>query len=308
MRVLVTGGAGFLGSHLCEKLLNKGYEVLCLDNFLTGTRDNIRHLISNPDFELIRHDIVLPILLDVDHVYHLACPASPDQYQVNPVRTVKTSVLGSINMLGLAKRCQARILLASTSEVYGDPEVSPQAEDYRGWVNTVGPRSCYDEGKRMAETLFSDYHRQHKVDIRIARIFNTYGPRMQVHDGRVVPNFCLSALAQTAFTLYGDGSQTRSFCYVEDTLDALIGLMENTDYKSPVNVGNPDEKTVKELAEILAEMKTFKAEYQYKSLPQDDPKQRCPDTTLIKSLIGWEPKIGLKEGLQKTLDYFASLN
>jgi UDP-glucuronate decarboxylase len=301
LKILVTGGAGFLGSHLCEKLLDQNCEVICLDNFLTGSKENVSHLLANPNFELVEHDVVEPYFCDVQRVYHLACPASPIQYQNNPVKTIKTSVLGSINMLGLAKRTGARILLASTSEVYGDPEINLQDEEYKGSVNTVGPRSCYDEGKRVAETLFADYHRQHEVDIRIARIFNTYGPKMQAHDGRVVPNFLDAALKNEPITLYGDGLQTRSFCYVDDTLEGLMALMEKTEYLNPVNVGNPEEYTILELAEIVKDLTQSDSKFVYHSLPIDDPKQRCPNIGLILSLTGWSPKTTLKDGLNKTI-------
>ncbi len=304
-RVLVTGGAGFLGSHLCERLLKEYYDVLCVDNFYTGSKVNIEHLLNEPYFELIRHDITFPLYVEVDEIYNLACPASPVHYQNDPVQTTKVNVHGSINMLGLAKRTKARILQASTSEVYGDPEVHPQPETYRGNVNPLGPRACYDEGKRCAETLFFDYHRQHKVRIKIARIFNTYGPRMQPNDGRVVSNFILQALLGKPITIYGDGSQTRSFCYVDDLIEGLIRLMNtDDDFTGPVNLGNPEEVRILELAELILELTGSKSEIKFLPLPADDPKKRCPDITLAKKNLNWEPKIPLKEGLKKTIDYF----
>jgi len=306
MRILITGGAGFIGSHLCERLLGEGNEVLCLDNFFTGRRVNIMHLLENPRFELIRHDVTEPILLEVDQIYNLACPASPVHYQYNPVKTVKTSVMGAINMLGLAKRVRARILQASTSEVYGDPLVHPQREEYWGNVNPIGLRSCYDEGKRLAETLMTDYHRQNKVDIRIARIFNTYGPRMLEDDGRVVSNFIVQALRGEPLTLYGEGQQTRSFCYVDDLLEGLIRLMNTEDQHEPVNIGNPGEFTIKQLAEEVMDIVGTKCEFRYMPLPQDDPKQRKPDISRAQSLLGWNPTIPLREGLQKTVEDFRS--
>jgi len=307
-RILVTGGAGFLGSHLCERLLNEGNDVLCLDNFFTGTRENIIHLLDNHRFELIRHDVVEPILLEVDEIYNLACPASPIHYQYNPIKTTKTSVMGAINMLGLAKRVKARIMQASTSEVYGDPQVHPQSESYWGNVNPIGPRSCYDEGKRCAETLFFDYHREHGIPIKVARIFNTYGPRMHPADGRVVSNFIIQALKGEDITLYGDGSQTRSFCYVDEMVDGFIRLMASPDdFTGPVNLGNPDEFTIRELAEKVVEMIGSKSKLVCKPLPADDPKQRQPDITLAKRELGWEPKIKLEEGLKKTIAYFDKL-
>ncbi len=304
MRVLVTGGAGFIGSHLCKYLLNKGYDVLCLDNFYTGTKENIKDLMDNFKFELVRHDIVQPILLEVDQIYHLACPASPVHYQFNPVKTTKTSVMGTINMLGIAKRVKARILLASTSEVYGDPKEHPQKESYWGNVNTIGPRSCYDEGKRVAETLMMDYYRQNNVDIRIVRIFNTYGPNMVKNDGRVVSNFIVQALEGKPITIYGDGSQTRSFCYVDDMVEALVKMMEQEEYIGPVNLGNPDEFTIKELAELVLELTGSNSELVYKELPPDDPVRRQPDITLAKKYLNWEPKVKLRDGLIKTIEYF----
>ncbi|HEU4506930.1 MAG TPA: UDP-glucuronic acid decarboxylase family protein [Pyrinomonadaceae bacterium] len=304
MRILVTGGAGFIGSHLCERLLNEGNEVLCLDNFFTGRRENIFHLLENPRFELIRHDVTEPILLEVDQIYNLACPASPVHYQFNPVKTVKTSVMGAINMLGLAKRVRARILQASTSEVYGDPLVHPQTEDYWGNVNPIGLRSCYDEGKRLAETLMTDYHRQNHVDIRIARIFNTYGPRMLENDGRVVSNFIVQALRGEPLTLYGEGEQTRSFCYVDDLLEGLIRLMNTDDLHDPVNLGNPGEFTIRQLAEEVIKTCDSKSGFTYLPLPADDPRQRKPDITRAQTVLGWNPTISLREGLKKTVEDF----
>lgn len=307
MRILVTGGAGFLGSHLCERLLNEGNDVICLDNLFTGSKDNIIHLMDNHRFELIRHDIVEPILLEVDRIYNLACPASPVHYQYNPVKTVKTSVMGMINMLGMAKRVKARILQASTSEVYGDPQVHPQKEEYWGNVNPIGIRSCYDEGKRVAETLMMDYHRQNKVDIRIIRIFNTYGPRMAENDGRVVSNFMLQALKNEDITVFGEGRQTRSFCYVSDLIDGMIRMMENEQgFIGPVNLGNPVENTILEFAEKIITITGSKSKIIYKPLPQDDPKQRRPDITLAQEKLGWQPSIDLETGLKATADYFAS--
>ena len=304
MRILITGGAGFIGSHLSERLLNSGHDVICLDNFFTGRRENIVHLLDNTRFELIRHDVTQPILLEVDQIYNLACPASPIHYQYNPVKTVKTSVMGSINMLGLAKRVRARILQASTSEVYGDPEVHPQPEAYWGNVNPIGLRSCYDEGKRIAETLMMDYHRQNKVDTRIARIFNTYGPRMREDDGRVVSNFIVQALRNEPLTLYGAGDQTRSFCYVDDMVEALIRLMNAEDLHDPVNLGNPVEFTIKQLADEVIRICGSKSDVIYLPLPQDDPKQRKPIITRAQEKLGWNPTIQLKEGLEKTIEYF----
>jgi UDP-glucuronate decarboxylase len=303
-RILVTGGAGFLGSHLCDFLLGRRTDVICLDNFFSGSKDNIRHLTGDPGFESIRHDVIHPFFVEVDKVYHLACPASPIHYQHNPIKTVKTNVMGTINMLGLAKRTQARILLASTSEIYGDPQVHPQTEDYWGHVNPIGLRSCYDEGKRVAETLMMDYHRQNRVDIRIARIFNTYGPRMAVKDGRVVSNFIVQALRGEPLTVYGKGSQTRSFCYVSDLVEGLHKLMEAEDPGGPVNLGNPTEFTILELAELVLKLTKSRSPVIYRPLPQDDPSQRCPDISLARRTLGWEPKVGLEEGLQQTIDYF----
>ena len=305
MRILVTGGAGFIGSHLCERILGEGHEVICLDNFFTGRRENIAQLLDNPRFELIRHDVIEPILLEVDQIYNLACPASPIHYQYNPVKTVKTNVMGTINMLGMAKRVRARILQASTSEVYGDPNVHPQKEDYWGHVNPIGLRACYDEGKRVAETLLMDYHRQSNVDIRIARIFNTYGTRMLENDGRVVSNFVVQALSGRELTIYGTGEQTRSFCYVDDLVDGLIRLMNKDGVYDPVNLGNPGEFTIKELAEEIASLCGIEAAIKYEPLPQDDPRQRQPDITRARELLGWQPTIPLKEGLQRTIAYFS---
>jgi len=304
MRILVTGGAGFLGSHLCERLLQSGNEVICLDNFFTGSKDNIRHLIGHDHFELLRHDVISPIEIECDTIYNLACPASPVHYQFNPVRTIQANVLGVTNMLELAKRTKARILQASTSEVYGDPTVHPQKEDYWGNVNPIGIRSCYDEGKRVAETLMMDYHRQHKMDIRIARIFNTYGPRMALNDGRVVSNFILQALRGGEITVYGDGRQTRSFCYVDDMVDGLIALMAAGDFIGPVNLGNPNEFTVLELAEKVIKLTRSASSIAYKSLPEDDPTQRQPDIALARERLGWKPTVELEEGLKSTIAYF----
>ena len=304
MRILVTGGAGFIGSHLCERLINEGNEVLCLDNFFTGRRENIFHLLDNQRFELLRHDVTEPILLEVDQIYNLACPASPVHYQYNPVKTVKTNVMGAINMLGLAKRVRARILQASTSEVYGDPLVHPQTEDYWGNVNPIGIRSCYDEGKRIAETLMMDYHRQNKVDIRIARIFNTYGPRMLEDDGRVVSNFIVQALRGQALTLYGEGQQTRSFCYVEDLIEGLIRLMNVDGLHEPVNLGNPGEFTIMQLAEEVIKACDSKSGFTYLPLPADDPRQRKPNITHAQSALGWNPTIPLRDGLKRTVEDF----
>lgn len=304
MRILITGGAGFIGSHLCERLLGSGDEVLCLDNFFTGRRANIVKLLDDHCFELIRHDVIEPILLEVDQIYNLACPASPIHYQYNPVKTVKTSVMGMINMLGLAKRVRARILQASTSEVYGDPLVHPQPEEYWGNVNPIGLRSCYDEGKRIAETLMMDYHRQNRVDTRIARIFNTYGPRMLEDDGRVVSNFIVQALRGEPLTLYGAGDQTRSFCYVDDLVEGLMRLMNADDVHEPVNLGNPGEFTIKELANEVVKICGSKSGVEYLPLPQDDPKQRKPDISRAQTLLGWNPTIPLQEGLKKTVAYF----
>ena len=308
-RILVTGGAGFIGSHLCEKLLNEGNEVICLDNFFTGSKSNIIHLINNPYFELIRHDITAPFYIEADEIYNLACPASPIHYQYNPIKTIKTSVMGAINMLGLAKRIKARVLQASTSEVYGDPIVHPQPEEYWGNVNPIGLRSCYDEGKRCAETLFMDYYNQNKVRIKIIRIFNTYGPRMLPNDGRVVSNFIVQALKGSDLTIYGDGSQTRSFQYVDDLTDGMVRMMNTPDnFTGPVNLGNPNEFSMLELAKEIIDITGSKSKLIFKPLPQDDPKQRQPDITLAKEkLNGWEPKIQLREGLVKTVHYFDEL-
>lgn len=307
-RVLVTGGAGFIGSHLCEKLIDKGYEVLCVDNFFTGARANVSHLLDDKKFELLRHDVTFPLFVEVDQIYNLACPASPVHYQFDPVQTTKTSVHGAINMLGLARRTKARILQASTSEVYGDPSVHPQEESYWGNVNPIGPRSCYDEGKRCAETLFFDYHRQHALDIKVARIFNTYGPRMHPNDGRVVSNFIVQALKGDDITLYGDGEQTRSFCYVDDLVDGLIRLMESRDdVTGPINLGNPGEFTIRELAEHVLDLTGSGSKLVNKPLPQDDPRQRQPDITRAKSQLNWGPTVQLREGLDKTIAYFDGL-
>ncbi len=304
-RVLVTGGAGFIGSNLCERLLGEGYEVLCVDNFYSSTKDNIAHLLPNPRFEVLRHDVTFPLYVEVDQIYHLACPASPVHYQRDPVQTTKTSVHGSINMLGLAKRTGARILLASTSEVYGDPTVHPQPEEYWGNVNTIGPRSCYDEGKRCAETLFFDYHRQHGLDIKVMRIFNTYGPRMHPADGRVVSNFIVSALQGQALTIYGDGDQTRSFCYVDDLVEGMVRLMNSPDgVTGPINMGNPGEFTVKELAGQVMALIPSNGGIEHLPLPQDDPVRRQPDITKAREILGWEPQVSLAEGLPRTINYF----
>jgi UDP-glucuronate decarboxylase len=307
-RVLVTGGAGFIGSHLCERLLALGYEILCLDNFYTGTRRNVHQLISNSFFELLRHDVCFPLYVEVDQIYNLACPASPIHYQFDPVQTTKTSVHGAINMLGLAKRIKAKILQASTSEVYGDPTIHPQSESYWGNVNPIGPRSCYDEGKRCAETLFFDYYRQHRLRIKVARIFNTYGPRMHPNDGRVVSNFIVQALRNDSLTIYGDGAQTRSFCYVEDLVDGLIQLMESADQiTGPINLGNPTEFSIRQLAEMVIDLTGSASKIVYRALPVDDPKQRQPDISKAQELLGWQPTMALREGLAKTIDYFEDL-
>lgn len=308
-RILVTGGAGFLGSHLCERLLDEGNDVICLDNFFTGSKSNIVHLLKNPYFELVRHDVTMPIFIEVDEIYNLACPASPIHYQYNAIKTVKTSVMGAINMLGLAKRLKAKILQASTSEVYGDPEIHPQPESYWGNVNPIGPRSCYDEGKRCAETLFVNYHDQNDVDIKIARIFNTYGPRMHPNDGRVVSNFIVQAIKNQDITIYGQGTQTRSFMYVDDLVESLIRLMNtNNGVTGPVNLGNPNEFSILELANLVLELTGSSSKISYQSLPVDDPIQRRPDITLAKKLLnGWEPRIQLRDGLIKTIDYFKDL-
>lgn len=304
-RVLVTGGAGFLGSHLCERLLEQGHDVLCVDNFFTGTRRNIAHLFPNPRFEVLRHDVTFPLYVEVDEIYNLACPASPIHYQFDPVQTTKTSVIGAINMLGLAKRVRAKIFQASTSEVYGDPEVHPQPETYWGRVNPIGYRSCYDEGKRCAETLFFDYHRQHKLQIKVVRIFNTYGPRMHPNDGRVVSNLIMQAIRGDDITLYGDGEQTRSFCYVDDLIDGFIRLMDSSpDVTGPMNIGNPGEFTIRQLAEMVIKLTGSKSNLVFRPLPPDDPRQRRPDITQAKEILNWEPTIQLREGLERTIKYF----
>ncbi len=302
--VLVTGGAGFLGSHLCERLLHEGHDVICLDNFFSGRKDNILHLMGHPRFEVIRHDIVHPIYLEAEQIYHLACPASPRAYQYNPIKTIKTSTVGVVNVLGLAKRCNARVLHTSTSEVYGDPDVHPQREDYWGNVNPIGPRSCYDEGKRVAESLCMNYHLAHGVGIRIVRIFNTYGPRMDPDDGRVVSNFIMQALRGEPITLYGDGGQTRSFCFVDDMIEGFIRLMNQETEIGPVNIGNPHESTMIELAEAVIELTGSRSKMIKVALPPDDPKRRCPDITKAKQVLGWEPRISLREGLAKTVAYY----
>jgi UDP-glucuronate decarboxylase len=307
-RILVTGGAGFLGSHLCERLVDEGHDVICLDNFFTSQKSNVTHLLDRENFELVRHDVTQPITLEVDEIYNLACPAAPGHYQYNPIKTMKTSVLGAINMLGMAKRCRAKILQASTSEIYGDPEVHPQREDYRGAVNTVGPRACYDEGKRAAETLFMDYHRMHKLNVRIVRIFNTYGPRMHPYDGRVVSNFIRQALRGEDITIFGDGSQTRSFCYRDDLVEGILRMMNGPeDFHGPVNLGNQGEFTILELAQLVIDQTGSKSKIVHRPLPQDDPTRRQPDITLARKGLGWEPKVPLKEGLQKTIDWFCSI-
>ncbi len=304
MRILITGGAGFLGSHLCDKLLAQKHEIVCLDNLFTGSKANIAHLLDHPRFEFVRHDVIDPFKYEVDQIYNLACPASPPHYQFNPIKTTKTSVMGAINCLGLAKRVKARVFQASTSEVYGDPSVHPQPESYWGNVNPIGRRSCYDEGKRCAETLFFDYHRENKVDIRVVRIFNTYGPRMHPNDGRVVSNFIVQALKGENITVYGDGQQTRSFCYVDDLLEGFVRLMEQADTVGPVNLGNPGEFTMLELAEQVLKLTKSKSKIVHKALPADDPKQRRPDITLAKKYLKWEPKVALAQGLKLTIDYF----
>ena len=307
-RILVTGGAGFLGSHLCTRLVDKGYDVLCVDNYFTGRKDNIAHLLGRPNFEAMRHDITFPLYAEVDEIYNLACPASPVHYQFDPVQTTKTSITGAINMLGLAKRLKAKIFQASTSEVYGDPEVHPQPETYRGNVNPLGPRACYDEGKRAAETLFFDYHRQHGLQIKVVRIFNTYGPRMHPDDGRVVSNFIVRALRDEPIALYGTGSQTRAFCYVDDLIEGFIRLMDTgPEVTGPVNIGNPFEIPVSELARRVIRLTNSRSEITYGPLPQDDPTQRCPDITLARNLLGWEPTIDLDDGLMRTIQYFRGL-
>jgi UDP-glucuronate decarboxylase len=308
-RILVTGGAGFLGSHLCERLADTGHDVICLDNLFTSQKSNIAHLLDRPNFEFIRHDITMPVWLEVDEIYNLACPAAPGHYQHNPIKTLKTSVLGAINVLGMAKRCDAKVLQASTSEVYGDPEVHPQPETYRGAVNPLGPRACYDEGKRAAETLFMDYHRSNAVNIRIVRIFNTYGPRMHPYDGRVVSNFIRQALSEEPITLFGDGTQTRSFCYRDDLVEGIIRMMNAPDdCHGPVNLGNPDEFTIKQLAELVVELTGSRSAIEHRPLPQDDPTQRQPDISLARKHLDWQPTVKLKDGLAKTIDYFRSIN
>lgn len=307
-RILVTGGAGFLGSHLCQRLLTVGHDVLCVDNYFTGSKRNIVHLLDNPAFEVLRHDITFPLYIEVDEIYNLACPASPIHYQFDPVQTTKTSVHGTINMLGLAKRVKAKILQASTSEVYGDPKVHPQPEEYWGHVNCIGLRSCYDEGKRCAETLFFDYHRQHGLPIKIARIFNTYGPKMHPNDGRVISNFIIQALEGKPITIYGDGAQTRSFCYVDDQVEAMVRLMDSSpDFTGPINIGNPIEFSILELAKRIIELTASKSQLVFQPLPDDDPRQRCPDIGLAKQTLGWEPKVRLEEGLKETIRYFDQL-
>lgn len=304
MRILITGGAGFLGSHLCDRLLGEGHEVICLDNFFTGRKANIAHLRAHPSFELVRHDVIDPFKFEVDQIYNFACPASPPHYQFNPIKTTKTSVMGAINCLGLAKRVKARVFQASTSEVYGDPQVHPQPETYWGNVNPIGKRSCYDEGKRCAETLFFDYHRENRVDIRVVRIFNTYGPRMNPDDGRVVSNFVVQALRGEDLTVYGDGTQTRSFCYVDDLIEGCVRLMNQTETVGPVNIGNPGEFTMLELAELTLKLVGGKSRIVHRPLPADDPRQRRPDISLARRVLGWEPKVALEEGLQRTIAYF----
>lgn len=307
-KILITGGAGFLGSHLCERLLNEGNEVICLDNFFTGNKENIAHLIGNPYFELVRHDVTMPFFIEVDQIYNLACPASPIHYQYNPIKTIKTSVMGAINMLGLAKRIKATVLQASTSEVYGDPSIHPQVEEYWGNVNPIGERSCYDEGKRCAESLFVNYHKQNNVDIKIIRIFNTYGPRMHPNDGRVVSNFIVQALKNEDITIYGDGMQTRSFCYVDDLLDGMIRLMNSPkEITGPINIGNPEEFTMLQLAEAIIRLTNSTSKIIFMSLPSDDPMQRKPDITKAQNLLGWNPSVQLEIGLQRTINYFKEI-
>jgi len=308
-RVLVTGGAGFLGSHLCDRLVEQGHDVICLDNFYTSQKSNIQHLLGRPNFELIRHDVTHPFWLEVDEIYNLACPAAPGHYQYNPIKTMKTSVLGAIHVLGMAKRCRAKVLQASTSEVYGDPEIHPQPESYRGSVNPIGPRACYDEGKRAAETLFFDYHRSNGVNIRVARIFNTYGPRMHPFDGRVVSNFIRQALAGEPISMYGDGAQTRSFCYVDDLVDGLIAMMNGPDdFPGPVNLGNPGEFSILELAELIKELTGSNVELVHQRALPDDPAKRRPDVTLAKERLGWAPRVELREGLERTIEWFRSID
>jgi len=308
MRILVTGGGGFIGSHLCERLLKMGHEVICVDNFFTGSKKNIIHLLDNPYFEVIRHDITFPLYVEIDQIFHLACPASPIYYQKDPIQTLKTAVHGSINILGLAKRLRIKVLLASTSEIYGNPQIHPQKENYWGHVNPIGPRSCYDEGKRCSETLFMDYHRQYNLKVKIVRIFNTYGPRMQINDGRVISNFIVQALKNRDITVYGNGSQTRSFCYIDDLIEGLLKMMNTEDgFTGPVNLGNPKEITILELAKKIIQLTSSKSNIVFNSLPQDDPKRRCPDITLARNLLFWEPRISLDEGLAKTIAYFKNL-
>jgi UDP-glucuronate decarboxylase len=307
-RILVTGGAGFLGSHLCDRLVDAGHDVICLDNFFTSQKSNVVHLLGRPNFELIRHDITHDIWLEVDEIYNLACPAAPGHYQYNPIKTMKTSVLGAIHVLGMAKRCRAKVLQASTSEVYGDPEIHPQPESYRGNVNPIGPRACYDEGKRAAETLFFDYHRHNRVNIRVIRIFNTYGPRMHPYDGRVVSNFIRQAIRNEPITIFGQGNHTRSFCYVDDLIDGMIKMMNGPDdFVGPVNLGNPHEFTIKQLAEMVIELTGSKSKLELRPLPSDDPTQRRPDISLAQSKLGWEPRVSVQDGLRKTIEYFRSI-
>ena len=308
-RILVTGGAGFLGSHLCERLVSQGHDVICVDNFFTSQKANVAHLLAQPNFELLRHDIVQPLWLEVDEIYNLACPAAPGHYQFNPIKTMKTSVIGAINVLGMAKRCRAKVLQASTSEVYGDPEVHPQPESYRGAVNPIGPRACYDEGKRAAETLFMDYHRAHRLSIRIVRIFNTYGPRMNPYDGRVVSNFIRQAIAGEPITIFGSGDQTRSFCYRDDLIDGMMRMMAAPDdFVGPVNIGNPGEFTIRELAELTVQLCGSSSEIVHRPLPVDDPERRRPDITLARDRLGWEPTIPLREGLERTIGWFRTVD
>ncbi len=307
-RILVTGGAGFLGSHLCERLVERGHDVICVDNFFTSQKSNVDHLLDSHNFELIRHDVVHPFWLEVDEIYNLACPAAPGHYQYNPIKTMKTSVMGAINVLGMAKRCRARVLQASTSEVYGDPEVHPQPESYRGAVNPIGPRACYDEGKRAAETIFADYHRMHQIDIRIARIFNTYGPRMHPFDGRVVSNFIRQCLKNDDITIFGEGEQTRSFCYRDDLVEGLIRLMESDEYVGPVNLGNPHEMTIREIAEEIRELTGSTSQFIKKPMPADDPARREPDIALAKRALSWEPTTELRDGLGKTIEWFKGID
>jgi UDP-glucuronate decarboxylase len=307
-RILVTGGAGFLGSHLCERLVQQGHDVICLDNFFTSQKSNVAHLLDDPNFELIRHDVTQPIFLEVDEIYNLACPAAPGHYQYNPIKTIKTSVMGAINVLGMAKRCRAKVLQASTSEIYGDPEVHPQPESYRGAVNPIGPRACYDEGKRAAETLVMDYHRMNRINVRIVRIFNTYGPRMHPFDGRVVSNFIRQAMAGEAITIFGDGSQTRSFCYRDDLIEGILRMMNGPDdFVGPVNLGNPGEFSIRELAELVIELTGSKSKLVERELPEDDPVRRRPDISLAKEKLGWEPTVPLREGLTKTIQWFRQI-